>query len=159
VPALRRLLGAVAGLGLTASAATLVVASTQADGPPAVVADEGSAASGALVIERLPDGSSLVIERLPDDERGTATMRVVEPPAVAVPKGRAWTTVAGDHLWHIAETTLVEAWGRAPTDAEVTPYWEAVVEANRANLADQANPDLIYPGQVFQLPAPPVAPG
>ncbi|MEJ7584497.1 MAG: hypothetical protein WKF43_10535 [Acidimicrobiales bacterium] len=162
VPALRRLFGAVAGLGLTASAATLVINSTHVENRTAAMTDEGWAAQAALVIERLPDGSSLVIERHPDDDddggNGTATMRVLGAPAATPPPTAAWTTAAGDHLWHIAEATLAEAWGRPPTDTEVLPYWQSVVEANRSRLADRANPDLIYPGQVFDLPAPPAPP-
>lgn len=57
-----------------------------------------------------------------------------------------------------AEATLVQAWGRAPSDAEVAPYWRTMVEMNRAKLVDPGNPGLIYPGQVFVVPAPPVAP-
>jgi len=61
----------------------------------------------------------------------------------------------GEHLWVIAERTLARAWGRPPTDAEIEPYWRDLVAANRGVLADPANPDLVYPGQVFGLPAVP----
>jgi nucleoid-associated protein YgaU len=69
-----------------------------------------------------------------------------------------WTIAPGDHLWHVAEQTLSDAWGREPTDAEVAPYWDALVEHNRATLAVPGNPDLVYPGQIFELPAIPPAP-
>jgi len=159
VPAVRRVLGGIAGIGLTASAATLLVGPSLADhhdrGPVAVSSDE-SAASGTVVLERLPDGSSLVLERLPDGS-GTATMRVVD--GGEAPRGPVtWTVVSGDHFWHIAEATLTAEWGRAPSDAEVVPYWRAVVDANRPKLVDPGNPDLIYPGQVFDLPPAPAAP-
>lgn len=156
IPAVRKLLGAVAGIGLTASAATLLVGPSLADDRPAAVETQGEdAAAGAVVIERLPDGSTLVIERLPDDD-GSATMRVVDAEGQAVPT--TWFVQPGDHFWHIAEATLADAWGRAPTDAEIVPYWRQLVEVNRPRLVDQSNPDLIYPGQVFDLPAPPAAP-
>jgi nucleoid-associated protein YgaU len=38
-------------------------------------------------------------------------------------------------------------------DAEVVPYWRAVIEANRDRLADRDNPSLVFPGQEFVLPA------
>ena len=66
-----------------------------------------------------------------------------------------WIVEAGDHLWSIAERTLASAWARAVSDDEVAPYWRHVVEHNRARLADPSNPDLIFPGQTFLLPAPP----
>lgn len=62
---------------------------------------------------------------------------------------------SGDHFWSIAETALADAWGRRPTDEEIHLYWKQVVDANRDRLAPPGDPDLIYPGQVFQLPATP----
>ena len=61
----------------------------------------------------------------------------------------------GDSFWTLAERTLADAWDRAPTSAETTPYWEALVDTNRDRLAPPHNPDLIPPGQVFHLPAVP----
>ena len=54
----------------------------------------------------------------------------------------------------MADQVLRRAWGRAPTDQEIVPYWNRLIAANRATLADPANPDLVYPGQTFTLPAP-----
>ena len=48
----------------------------------------------------------------------------------------------GDHLWSIAERTSA---------GDVAAHWVALVEANRARLAD---PDLVLPGQVLALPDP-----
>jgi len=167
VPAVRRFLGTVAGVGLSASAASLVAANLLPDDAPRVV-ESGPLVDTRVVIERLPDGSETILRRLPDSgDDGTATLRVDDG-------GRAgggstdgstegstaarWTVRAGDHLWGIAEDTLAANWGRAPTDAEVAPYWDQVVDANRGALIDPGNPDLIQPGQTFVLPAPPAAP-
>ena len=68
------------------------------------------------------------------------------------------TVETGDHFWSLSEEALAEAWGRPPTDAEVAPYWQQVVEANRERLAPPHDPSLIYPGQVFLLPTPPPDP-
>lgn len=57
----------------------------------------------------------------------------------------------GDHLWAIAEERLATSIGRAPTDAEIAPYWRTVVAAN----ADLADPDLLLPGSIVAVPAPP----
>lgn len=164
IPAVRKVLGTIAGVGLTASAASLAAASMLPDAQTGEGPARG-AVDSAVVLERLPDGSDVVLRRLPDQgEEGTATMRVDDQPADEAPidpapsSAHQWTVASGDHLWHVAESTLGQHWGRAPTDAEVTPYWSAVVEANRSTLADPDNPDLIFPGQVFVLPDPPPVP-
>lgn len=74
------------------------------------------------------------------------------------PASRSWTVRPGDHLWAVAEQVLAEEWERAPTDAEVDPYWRAVVERNRPVLRDPGNPDLVFPGQVLAVPPPPARP-
>ena len=42
------------------------------------------------------------------------------------------------------------------SDRTVTGYWRSLVDANRAQLVDPRNPDLLVPGQ--QLALPPFAP-
>ena len=74
------------------------------------------------------------------------------------PAARSWDVAEGDHFWGIAKTTLTESWGRAPTDEEITPYWRQLVEANTDRLLPPEDPNLIYPGQSFELPAPPTDP-
>jgi len=111
---------------------------------------------------------------------GTATMRWLPPddgpavgadpaeaeaepgrPGAAVsptPSTTTWALSPGEHLWYVAETHLAESWGRPGTDAEIASYWVALVERNRPALPDPANPDLVYPGFVVDLPpvtAPP----
>lgn len=69
-----------------------------------------------------------------------------------------WDVAEGDHFWAIAEQTLQDAWGRAPTDTEIAPYWRDLVEANRERLLPPHDPDLVFPGQQFVLPTPPTDP-
>lgn len=79
------------------------------------------------------------------------------PPPVIVPTALAadrWTVKPGECFWTIAESVLTRTWGRAPTDAEIVPYWQRLIAANRATLAHPGDPDLIFPGQVFDVPAP-----
>lgn len=158
VPIVRRALGTIAGVGLTASAASLVAASLLPDRAPA---GSGTGAESVIVLERIPDGADVILRRLPEGEDGTSTMRVEEAedlPVEQPPERRRWEVASGDAFWGMAETALAEAWGRAPTDAEIAPFWSNVVERNRPLLSDSANPDLIFPGQVFEIPAPPPAP-
>ena len=59
---------------------------------------------------------------------------------------------SGDHLWKISATHLADTFGREPVSAEMAPYWVDVIEENRATLRS-GDPDLIYPGEVVELPA------
>jgi DNA-binding SARP family transcriptional activator/nucleoid-associated protein YgaU len=77
----------------------------------------------------------------------------------AAPEIAAEVTVQpGDNFWDLAEGQLTDAWGRAPSDAEVVGHWQALVETNRDGLAPPGDPDLIHPGQVFSVPDPPPDP-
>jgi hypothetical protein len=109
--------------------------------------------------DAVPVGERLVL--LPDQDDGTATMSVLPaedtapaaPAVSATPAAPAtWTVAPGESFWSIAEEVLADAWGRPPTDAEIDPYWRRLVAANRDRITS-GNPDLIFPGQVFDLPA------
>ena len=88
----------------------------------------------------------------------TALIGVAEEPGgvrvPAVPKSD--TVVApetsvvvepGDHFWKLSERRLTD------TDLPVGPYWRRVVEANRDSIRS-GDPDLIFPGEIVELPAP-----
>lgn len=64
----------------------------------------------------------------------------------------------GDHFWSIAEEALTDAWGRAPTDTEIAPYWAELVQTNDGRLLPPEDPNLIYPDQEFLLPPMPEDP-
>jgi nucleoid-associated protein YgaU len=53
----------------------------------------------------------------------------------------------GDHLWKISQRHLAN---HSPGLA-VAPYWIEVIEVNTPSLRS-GDPDLIYPGEVIQLP-------
>ncbi len=69
----------------------------------------------------------------------------------------SWTIAPGDHLWRVATRTLQTAWGRPPRDEETARYLATLVRANQDVLAVADNADLVFPGQVFALPAVPAA--
>ncbi|MGH8884814.1 MAG: hypothetical protein ACRDYX_06510 [Egibacteraceae bacterium] len=77
-----------------------------------------------------------------------------ERPAPAPQERGTYVVRHGDHLWGIAEETLEKAWGYPPTDEQIVPYWQQLIEINRAVLVDPGNPDLILPGQTFTVPPP-----
>ena len=64
-----------------------------------------------------------------------------------------WVIRSGDHLWYVAQTTLRDRIGVAPSDDDVSSYLAELIEANRDRLLVPANPDLVFAGQVIALPA------
>lgn len=64
----------------------------------------------------------------------------------------------GDSFWSLACDELIDAWGRPVTAEEIVPYWRELIARNRNRLVEPGNPDLILPGQRFELPAVPPEP-
>jgi hypothetical protein len=94
---------------------------------------------------------------LPSAAPAPASPTVTLPaPIAAAP--HTWTIAPGEHLWAVATETLIDSWHRAPTDAEVVPYWHELIETNRSRLIDAGNPDYVLPGQTFVLPDVPAVP-
>lgn len=168
-----RLLPGAIGAGLLSLA-------TAAVGPPGAgaVEDAGAAAPGgarpAVVVAAsgrtapidLPVSADALTDAAPADDAPATTLpathlpwaevRTGGGPAVAGPDPTAAATTVtvrpGDHLWSIAEAQLTRSLGRDPTDAEVDPYWRALVAANDDRLVVPGDPDLIVPGQEIVLP-------
>jgi len=178
LPSLRKLIATIAGLSLSASTASLVAMPLlpYLDAQPAVSApttsdvhkdsrDAPSAGEQNATRPAAEDHTGIMkrIGRPHDD--GTATMRVIkappEPPAARPATTRAvttWSVKPGESFWSVGERVITESWHRPPTDAELVPYWQALIAHNRSRLVDAANADLIYAGQVFELPTPPRRP-
>ena len=76
-------------------------------------------------------------------------MPTAEPPAAQTPS--TWVVHPGESFWSIAEEHL----GRDNTTSDtqaVSRYWLRLIEANRDRLADPSDPDLLFSGQVLDLP-------
>lgn len=145
LPAVARLVRAGLGVGMLAASAI---------SPP----DAAAPARGTATLAPDPAGTAVLAP-----SSGTAVMRplLAEPetapdpdahPAPGHPAATTWTVAPGDSLWSIAEEVLADAWGRPPADAEVDPFWRALVEVNRPRLADPTDPDLVHPGLVLEVP-------
>lgn len=76
--------------------------------------------------------SSSETDSSPETDPGT------KPDAVVVAKG--------DHLWKISARHL-----GTDSNHEIAPYWREVIEVNTPQLRS-GDPDLIYPGEVVELP-------
>lgn len=167
LPMTRRLV--YAGLGLSLTGTSVVGSSggvsvagvgarVTAGLPPVVLVSADPAQAD-------PANPPPVMRRLPDSPSPSAGAPSVPPAGTEMAASPAadeganqWEIRPGDHLWAVAVRTLTAAWGTVPTDHEVAPYWRRLVAANRDHLADPANPDLVFPGQMMVVPVPPPSP-
>lgn len=62
------------------------------------------------------------------------------PAAAETADDETVTVEPGDHFWAIAEDTLTETWGRAPSDDEIVPYWHQLIDENRDRLLPLVTP-------------------
>jgi hypothetical protein len=83
-----------------------------------------------------------------------------ERPSAAVNAGTVTTPESKRHhsvqpsenFWIIARQRLTLSLQREPTEGELVDYWRVLVKTNRHLLADRTNPDLLFTGQVIELP-------
>ena len=172
VPAVRRLLVSAAGVTLVSGVTPSFALALGPQLPAAVAAPAPSSATAAGLLPSTPSTTTATVPgEGPARPPPTLTMRLLPPeeaPVAAVPQGGAahdrsapatadgsWTVRPGECFWSIAEDVLARARGRPVQDGEIVPYWQRLIDANRHVLADEGNPDLIFPGQVFMLPALP----
>lgn len=148
LPVVRRLVSRAVATGLTLSlaapGATHVLAATTAAAetttPPTLRADGPPAAEPPPTLRAAP---------LPPDPPPAPTTGPAPAPDTG---GDRWVIAGGDHLWRVSEATLRARWGRAPTDAETADYLQVLIGANRQRLVVPDDPDLVFPGQAFDLP-------
>ncbi len=143
----RRMLAGSVSLGLAASGVVAVA------GPalrlPAAVAQTSTTSTTAV------PQATVTMQRLgPAEPPAGSPGPEVTPVSTPAPAPDRWTVKPGECFWTIAEDVLAQHLGRSPTDAEIVPYWGRLIEANRSELAHRDNPDLIFPAQVFVIPAP-----
>jgi hypothetical protein len=146
IPLVRRAINGLAGVALTVSVAGGVAQASPATPPTMTMASTDARSTTVAVMRHLPDQSPSPTDAAPPSTPGELT-----------PADATTTIEPGDHLWGIAARTLADRWQRAPDDREVSTYVRALIEHNAERLAVQGEPDLVFPGQVFDLP--PVDPG
>ncbi len=155
----RRMLAGTMSLGLAASGVLAVAA--PALRAPVSAATQAFEPSTTLT-SRVPPSTTAVAPATVTMHR-LGPLETSQPPAVASAPETAkataspanqWTVKPGECFWSIAESVLTERWGRAPRDGEIVPFWQRLIQANRLELIDRDNPDLIVPSQVFTVPGP-----
>ena len=148
------------GIAATAALGTAPVLAAEGPAMPGAgatmeVVDQGAArtwlpwATGTVAA---PDASPAPDLQTPDLQ--TPDLQTPEPPPPPPPTTASSevVVVSGDSMWSIARTELTARLARAPTIAEIDPYWRDLIERNRDRLVHRDEPGLIYPGQVFLLP-------
>jgi len=76
-----------------------------------------------------------------------------EAPTALSHDDNLWTVDVGDCFWSIARSHLADVKGSAISDREIGPYWHQLVELNRGRLMNPEDPNLLFSGQVIELPA------
>jgi len=95
----------------------------------------------------------------PDSGFVEAPTASVSAPELLQPVVDGTTVVEdGDHFWSMSEEILTDAWGRKPTTAELTPFWNDMVEANRDGLLAPGDPSMVFAGQTMNVPPIPPSP-
>jgi nucleoid-associated protein YgaU len=130
LPSLRPLVAPIVAITLTVTTAVPALAQGR-DQPPPV-----------MQIVASPDSNAPVMRLVPTETRAAPAA-----PAAAT----THTVAAGDTFWSIAED-VVRIDGRGASDHDVVSYWHALIDRNRDRLRVPGEPDLIFPGQVFELP-------
>ncbi len=155
----RRMLAGTMSLGLAASGVLAVAApALRVPVSAATQAFEPSTTSTSTV----PTSTTAVAPATVTMHRLGPLETAPPPPVTSAPElatataspADQWTVKPGECFWSIADSVLADRWGRPATDAEIVPYWQRLIEANRHQLLQRDNPDLVLPGQVFAVPAP-----
>lgn len=172
LPVVRRTVHAALGVGLVGSGVAGgashagALPSGQARPAPAIelvvatAVAEGPGGPEDTPVDDAPVADAPVMRMVPSESQAE-TAPVTEPsPASPSTELRAGVVerevLPGDHLWSMAAAILDET-GEQATDGEIATYWRLLVEANLDRLADPANPDLLFPGQLVAVPTPPAA--
>jgi hypothetical protein len=73
-------------------------------------------------------------------------------PMSTSPSNPSRTVQRGENFWTIARSQLLTSLEREPTENEVVTYWRELVKRNQQVLLQPENPDLLFAGQVIELP-------
>jgi nucleoid-associated protein YgaU len=147
--------GAIAAPGPSGAEATM----TRVEAPPppsATMRRVDDASTSPPPGDDRPVLATPVANQSGADTAHTARTTPTAPSLPATPEidPTTWVVEPGDSLWSIAEDVMTAPDGSTPNERTVSRYWQRLVEANRANLVDPDNADLLLPGQRLAVPPP-----
>ncbi len=157
MPVLRRVIDRAFATGLTVSIAfTSVSPATAVEEEPAPVIFEVHDGVPLPHVHIIADGADTAapppavtsVPAFPPRAVPAISNRRTAPTAVVADRH---TVVPGDNLWDVAAHRLEAAGNGGPTTAEITTYWQRLVEANQASLRS-GDPNLIFPGEILTIP-------
>lgn len=93
------------------------------------------------------------VTREPPSSPAAAPPAALPTTAAANTTATSWTVKPGEDLWSITESVLATRLGHPPDQREVAALWLRVIDANRPDLPDPANPNLIFAGDIVMIPA------
>ena len=138
----RRMLAGTMSLGLAASGVVAVAAPALRS--PVAAATQTSTSSTSVPPTTAFPPATVTMHRL-GPVAVSQPSAVTPQPDVAKTATGVWSVKPGECFWSIAESVLTERLSRSPNDAEIVPYWQRLIDANRHELVQRDNPDLILP--------------
>jgi hypothetical protein len=129
-----------------------------AEAGPAARAPHAAKVQATLTMADEPPPATATMTRVPtavtDAAAPSPTPAAPAPVLPSIDAG-VWVVEPGDSFWSIAEDVV----GGAAPDAQVDEravarYWRRLVDANRSDLVDPSNADLLVTGQRLAVPPP-----
>ncbi|MEX2549504.1 MAG: LysM peptidoglycan-binding domain-containing protein [Nitriliruptoraceae bacterium] len=167
VPVVRRLVQQAAGVSM-ATVMAMAPTSALATAPPTAAGSPGASAWTEIPIALDPALGTAAPDAPPAGEEPVLPWEVAaagwrgaiadeDASSASASPLRATEAIhlvrPGDSLWRIAREHLAVALGRVPSDSEVVPLWQRLIDVNRDRLVDPHDPDLILPGQELLVPS------
>jgi hypothetical protein len=151
---LRKAAVGLTGAGVLAAVAPIPVVRSGPDRDNSSPVAEVLAPAGSKITSSTAPLSSTTATSTTALAETTRSPLAPDPPTASEPASTVRHIVVehGDHLWGMAAAEMQRVRGQRPSESDVADYWRAVVETNRSRLVDPDNPDLIFRGQVIELP-------
>jgi nucleoid-associated protein YgaU len=172
LPFAKGMLGSMALLGVMSAPPVTTPPSVQPLGADTMVELPSDSTSTSTTTTGPPETDHATLHLLPDTPAPapslptpisptTTTPAAATPPAPTAASVSAdadsWEIQHGESFWSIAADHLADINGRPMSEREIASYWRQLVDANRTRLANPHDADLLFTGQVIDLPA--IAPG
>jgi LysM repeat protein len=107
--------------------------------------------SAGAVIRTTTDASTLVPSNV--NTAAPSTTNAAPPSTTNTSAPSSYVVQNGDSFWSIAQSILESSGNASPTAAQVLAYMQQLIAANESQLIDPSDPNLIFVGQSFTVPA------